>query len=67
MFFLDLPQHNDASYMAWSLLQKLVLDNENTDACTIKQTVVRKLLNLNAFIPQWLLNEYKVNLTVNLL
>lgn len=52
--------------MAWSLLQKLVLDNENRNASTIKQTVVKKLLHLNAFVPQWLLNEYKVIINRNI-
>lgn len=47
--------------MAWSLLQKLVLDNENSSASVIKKSVVKKLLHLNSFVPQWLLNEYKVS------
>ncbi|XP_017480292.1 PREDICTED: nuclear pore complex protein Nup160 homolog isoform X3 [Rhagoletis zephyria] len=56
----DLPHRNKAADMAWSFLQKLIYDNELENATRIRKSVVNKLLSLNAFVPQWLYNEYKM-------
>ncbi|XP_053950472.1 nuclear pore complex protein Nup160 homolog [Anastrepha ludens] len=56
----DLPHRNKAADMAWSLLQKLIYDNELENSTSIRKSVVNKLLSLNAFIPQWLYNDYKL-------
>lgn len=55
----DLPHRNKASDMAWSLLRKLVEDNEEDNTTLIRKSVVNKLLGLQAFVPQWLYNDYK--------
>ncbi|XP_055842239.1 nuclear pore complex protein Nup160 homolog [Episyrphus balteatus] len=55
----DLPHRSSAADMAWSLLQKLVEDNEEEDSTLIRKSVVNKLLSLNAFVPQWLYSAYK--------
>ncbi|KNC28976.1 putative nuclear pore complex protein Nup160 [Lucilia cuprina] len=57
----DLPHRNKASDMAWSLLRKLVEDNEEESSTQIRKSVVNKLLSLQAFIPQWLHNNYKLS------
>uniref|UniRef100_A0A1I8PEF6 Nuclear pore complex protein Nup160 homolog n=1 Tax=Stomoxys calcitrans TaxID=35570 RepID=A0A1I8PEF6_STOCA len=56
----DLPHRNKASDMAWSLLRKLVEDNEEDNSTLVRKSVVNKLLSLQAFIPQWLYNDYKL-------
>ncbi|KAH8416814.1 hypothetical protein KR222_005997, partial [Zaprionus bogoriensis] len=56
----DLPHRNNAANMAWSLLQKLVGDNELKDSTLIRKCVVNRILTLNAFVPQWLYNSYKL-------
>ncbi|XP_014087607.2 nuclear pore complex protein Nup160 homolog [Bactrocera oleae] len=56
----DLPHRNKPADMAWSLLQKLVYDNELENSTRIRKSVVNKLLSLNAFVPQWLYNDYKL-------
>ncbi|XP_067639989.1 nuclear pore complex protein Nup160 homolog [Eurosta solidaginis] len=55
----DLPHRNKAADMAWSLLQKLIYDNELENSTRIRKSVVNKMLVLNAFVPQWLYNDYK--------
>ncbi|XP_037936413.1 nuclear pore complex protein Nup160 homolog isoform X2 [Teleopsis dalmanni] len=55
----DLPHRNKAADMAWSLLKKLVIDNEKENSTEIRKCVVNKILNLNSFVPQWLYNDYK--------
>jgi len=47
--------------MAWTLLQKLVVDNEAKDSTLIRKSVVQRLLVLNAFVPQWLVDSYKLS------
>ncbi|KAH8376726.1 hypothetical protein KR093_001073, partial [Drosophila rubida] len=56
----DLAHRNNASDMAWSLLQKLVVDNELSDSTLIRKAVVNRILTLNAFVPQWLYDSYKL-------
>lgn len=46
--------------MAWSLLQKLVVDNELNESTSIRKCVVNRILTLNAFVPQWLYDSYKL-------
>lgn len=46
--------------MAWALLRKLIEDNEEENSTLIRKSVVNKLLKLNAFVPQWLHDAYKV-------
>lgn len=53
--------------MAWSLLQKLVEDNELKDSTLIRKCVVNRILTLNAFVPQWLCDSYKLANTRELL
>ncbi|XP_017110346.1 nuclear pore complex protein Nup160 homolog [Drosophila elegans] len=57
----DLPHRSNAADMAWTLLQKLVEDNEAKDSTLIRKSVVQRLLVLNAFVPQWLINSYKLS------
>lgn len=57
----DLPHRNKASDMAWSLLRKLVSDNEEESSTLIRKSVVNKLLSLQSFVPQWLHNNYKLS------
>ncbi|XP_017059294.1 nuclear pore complex protein Nup160 homolog [Drosophila ficusphila] len=57
----DLPHRSNAADMAWTLLQKLVLDNEAKDSTLIRKSVVQRLLALNAFLPQWLVDSYKLS------
>nr|ACM79338.1 nucleoporin 160 kDa [Drosophila melanogaster] len=57
----DLPHRSNAADMAWTLLQKLVVDNEAKDSTLIRKSVVQRLLGLNAFLPQWLINSYKLS------
>uniref|UniRef100_A0A1B0B1N7 Uncharacterized protein n=1 Tax=Glossina palpalis gambiensis TaxID=67801 RepID=A0A1B0B1N7_9MUSC len=57
----DLSYRNKAADMAWDLLQKLLEDNEDEGSSQIKKCVVNKLLSLQAFIPQWLYNSYKLS------
>ncbi|XP_041449734.1 nuclear pore complex protein Nup160 homolog [Drosophila obscura] len=57
----DLPHRNNAADMAWSLLQKLILDNERKDSTLIRKSVVNRLLTMNAFVPKWLYDSYKLN------
>ncbi|EDW76015.1 uncharacterized protein Dwil_GK14894 [Drosophila willistoni] len=56
----DLAHRNNAADMAWALLQKLVVDNELDASTLIRKSVVNRLLTLNAFIPQWLYDSYKL-------
>ncbi|KAH8306666.1 hypothetical protein KR044_006051 [Drosophila immigrans] len=56
----DLAHRNNASDMAWSLLQKLVVDNELSESTLIRKAVVNRILTLNAFVPQWLHDSYKL-------
>lgn len=56
----DLPHRTKASDMAWSLLRKQVEDNEQDNSTLIRKSVVNKLLSLQAFVPQWLYNDYKL-------
>ena len=65
--YLDLPHRNKPADMAWSLLQKLVYDNELENSTRIRKSVVNKLLSLNAFVPQWLYNDYKVRIILKIL
>ncbi|XP_017855131.1 nuclear pore complex protein Nup160 homolog [Drosophila busckii] len=57
----DLTHRNSAADMAWSLLQKLVEDNEAVDSTNIRKSVVNRILTLNAFIPKWLYDSYKLS------
>lgn len=57
----DLPHRNKASDMAWSLLRKMVEDNEEESSTLLRKSVVNKLLSLQAFVPQWLQNSYKLS------
>lgn len=57
----DLPHRSNAADMAWTLLQKLVVDNEAKDSTLIRKSVVQRLLVLNAFVPQWLVDSYKLS------
>uniref|UniRef100_A0A1A9W7W3 Nuclear pore complex protein Nup160 homolog n=1 Tax=Glossina brevipalpis TaxID=37001 RepID=A0A1A9W7W3_9MUSC len=57
----DLSYRNKGVDMAWDLLQKLLEDNEDEGSTQIKKCVVNKLLSLQAFVPQWLYNSYKLN------
>ncbi|EDW88051.1 nuclear pore complex protein Nup160 homolog [Drosophila yakuba] len=57
----DLPHRSNAADMAWTLLQKLVVDNEAKDSTLIRKSVVQRLLLLNAFLPQWLIDSYKLS------
>ncbi|SPP79478.1 nuclear pore complex protein Nup160 homolog [Drosophila guanche] len=57
----DLPHRNNAADMAWSLLQKLILDNERKDSTLIRKGVVNRLLTMNAFVPKWLYDSYKLS------
>lgn len=66
-YYLDLPHRNKPADMAWSLLQKLVYDNELENSTRIRKSVVNKLLSLNAFVPQWLYNDYKVRNVLKIL
>ncbi|XP_030561642.1 nuclear pore complex protein Nup160 homolog [Drosophila novamexicana] len=56
----DLAHRNSAADMAWSLLQKLVVDNELNESTSIRKCVVNRILTLNAFVPQWLYDSYKL-------
>ncbi|XP_030384092.1 nuclear pore complex protein Nup160 homolog [Scaptodrosophila lebanonensis] len=56
----DLSHRNCAADMAWTLLQKLVVDNELNKSTLIRKCVVNRLLSLNHFIPQWLYGSYKL-------
>ncbi|XP_002003887.4 nuclear pore complex protein Nup160 homolog [Drosophila mojavensis] len=56
----DLPHRSSAADMAWSLLQKLVVDNELNESTSIRKCVANRILNLNAFLPQWLYDSYKL-------
>ncbi|KAH8403080.1 hypothetical protein KR222_004297, partial [Zaprionus bogoriensis] len=56
----DLAHRNNAADMAWSLLKKLVEDNELRGSTQIRKCVVNRILTLNAFIPQWLCDSYKL-------
>ncbi|KAM8717624.1 hypothetical protein ACLKA7_004338 [Drosophila subpalustris] len=56
----DLAHRNSAADMAWSLLQKLVVDNELSESTLIRKAVVNRILTLNAFVPQWLYDSYKL-------
>uniref|UniRef100_W8B7B0 Nuclear pore complex protein Nup160 n=1 Tax=Ceratitis capitata TaxID=7213 RepID=W8B7B0_CERCA len=57
----DLPHRNKPADMAWSILQKLIYDNELENSTRIRKAVVNKLLSLNGFVPQWLYNDYKLS------
>lgn len=56
----DLPHRSNAGDMAWALLEKLLLDNEEKNSTLIRKSVVNRLLVLNAFVPQWLMDSYKL-------
>ncbi|XP_017032815.1 nuclear pore complex protein Nup160 homolog [Drosophila kikkawai] len=56
----DLPHRNNAADMAWALLEKLLGDNEEKNSTLIKKSIVNRLLVLNAFVPQWLMDSYKL-------
>ncbi|XP_034098681.1 nuclear pore complex protein Nup160 homolog [Drosophila albomicans] len=56
----DLAHRNNAADMAWSLLQKLVIDNELSESTLVRKAVVNRILTLNAFVPQWLYDSYKL-------
>ncbi|KAH8413093.1 hypothetical protein KR009_007873 [Drosophila setifemur] len=56
----DLPHRNNAADMAWTLLQKLIVDHEAKNSTSIRKSVVNKLLVLNTFVPQWLMDSYKL-------
>lgn len=45
--------------MAWSLLQKLINENATKDDSSLYKSVTNKILYLCAFLPQWLVTEYK--------
>ncbi|XP_054729320.1 nuclear pore complex protein Nup160 homolog [Anastrepha obliqua] len=55
-----LPHRNKATNMARSLLQKLIYDYELENSTSVRKYIANKLLSLNAFIPQWLYNDYKL-------
>ncbi|XP_053967609.1 nuclear pore complex protein Nup160 homolog [Anastrepha ludens] len=55
----NLPHRNKATNIAWSLLQKLIYDYELQNSTSVRKYIADKLLSLNAFIPQWLYNDYK--------
>ncbi|XP_053967806.1 nuclear pore complex protein Nup160 homolog [Anastrepha ludens] len=55
----DLPHRNKATNMARSLLQKLIYDYELENYTSVRKYIANNLLSLNAFIPQWLYNDYK--------
>ncbi|XP_017151418.1 nuclear pore complex protein Nup160 homolog isoform X1 [Drosophila miranda] len=57
----DLPHRNNAADMAWSLLQKLILNHELKDTTVIRKSVVNRLLTMNAFVPKWLYDSYKLS------
>ncbi|KAH8391371.1 hypothetical protein KR200_004591 [Drosophila serrata] len=57
----DLPHRNNAADMAWALLEKLLEDNEEKNSTLIKKSIVNRLLALNAFVPQWLIDSYKLS------
>ncbi|KAH8335889.1 hypothetical protein KR074_001899 [Drosophila pseudoananassae] len=56
----DLPHRNNAADMAWTLLQKLLVNHESKESTLIKKGVVNRLLTLNSFVPQWLIDLYKL-------
>ncbi|KAH8248893.1 hypothetical protein KR032_004033 [Drosophila birchii] len=56
----DLPHRNNAADMAYALLEKLLADNEEKNSTLIKKSIVNRLLVLNAFVPQWLMDSYKL-------
>ncbi|KAH8279731.1 hypothetical protein KR054_003325 [Drosophila jambulina] len=56
----DLPHRNNAADMAWALLEKLLGDTEEKNSTVIKKSIVNRLLVLNAFVPQWLMDSYKL-------
>ncbi|EDW02941.1 nuclear pore complex protein Nup160 homolog [Drosophila grimshawi] len=63
----DLPHRNNAAHMAWSLLQKLIVDHELNETTSIRKSVVNRILTLSATVPQWLHNSYKLANTRELL
>lgn len=57
----------DAVGAAWSLLRDLIQTNEKIDSTELHKCVTRKILNLGAFLPQWLYSSYKIKNTPELL
>lgn len=56
----DLPPSNSPVNTAWNLLKKLVLSNENENEVKLKRACSEQILSSgSAFLPQWLLMEYR--------
>lgn len=63
----DLPHKSSCADMAWSLLKKLVEENENGTFTTVRKVVVNKILTMGGVVPQWLFNSYKGDNSAELL
>ncbi|KAF5295356.1 hypothetical protein FQR65_LT01546 [Abscondita terminalis] len=60
---------NSPSSVAWNLLQTYLEEYEEEHMTTLLKVVCRKIIQMRAFIPQWILSMYKVRfiLCVNLI
>lgn len=43
----------------WNLLRDLLMDNEKEGSSELHKSVTRKIIQLGAFLPQWLYDSYK--------
>ncbi|XP_059616440.1 nuclear pore complex protein Nup160 homolog [Phlebotomus argentipes] len=55
----DLPLKNSPVAMAWNLLEKIVVENEEKGTTVLRRVVAKRILHLGAFLPYWLFLSYK--------
>lgn len=58
----DIPGYgSNVADIAWRLLEKLTLEHEKEDSSELHKGVAKKILQHEAFLPQWLVASYKVS------
>ncbi|CAD6237041.1 GSCOCG00002109001-RA-CDS [Cotesia congregata] len=56
----DIPGYgSNVADIAWRLLEKLTLEHEKEDSSELHKGVAKKILQHEAFLPQWLIASYK--------
>lgn len=61
ILFLDLPVNREnVSDVSWKLLQDYLNKYEEPSMSSLHYVVCKKIINMNIYIPFWLLTSYKV-------
>ncbi|GAB0094315.1 Nuclear pore complex protein Nup160 homolog [Sergentomyia squamirostris] len=55
----DLPLKNSPTTLAWTLLERIIVENEVVGTTNLRRTVAKRILHLGAYLPYWLFLSYK--------